>query len=95
MGERGGGGQDWGGELASAACKFFKMSFFSWSLIVPLYAVICLSSSCTLADMVQEFKWARYSIDLFKVYAAILQGVQNYWGKRAAELKMQMADCDQ
>ena len=34
------------------------------------------------------------SIDLFKVYAAILQGVQNYWGERAAKSKMQMADCD-
>ena len=31
------------------------------------------------------------AIDLFKVYAAILQGVQNYWGERAAKRKMQMA----
>ena len=30
-------------------------------------------------------------IDLFKVYAAILQGVQNYFGERAAKRKMQMA----
>ena len=31
-----------------------------------------------------------FRIDLFKVYAAILQGVQNYWGERAAKRKMQI-----
>ena len=30
-------------------------------------------------------------IDLFKVNTAILPGVQNYWGERAAEHEMQMA----
>ena len=31
-------------------------------------------------------------IDLFKVNAAILPGMQNYWGERAAKHIMQMAD---
>ena len=32
------------------------------------------------------------TIDPFKVNAAILPGVQNYWGERAAKHKLQMAD---
>ena len=48
---KGGGGQDWGGDLRQPPVNVSKFLFFSWSLIVPLYAVICLSSSCTLAGL--------------------------------------------
>ena len=42
-------------------------------------------------SLIHEDDSALERIDLFKVYAAILQGVQNYWGERAAKRKMQMA----
>ena len=32
------------------------------------------------------------TIDPFKVNAAILPGVQNYWGERAAKHKLQMVN---
>ena len=51
-----------------------------------LLQLVVTTNFCMKRDLV--------NIDLFKVYAAILQGVQNYWGERAAKRKMKMVDCD-
>ena len=54
----------------------------------------CLRVDDTLTDrrpITSRLNSPIWSIDPFKVNAAILPGVQNYWGERAVKHKLQMA----